>query len=81
MISTDALADAHYAAYDPQYADIEAEERASMNEAIDEFISTIDTAIFELNAIKDNFTTRRFNQTVEALEEIKTEVEAMKTDE
>lgn len=81
MTSTDALADANYAPYDPQNADVEAEERATMNEAIDEFVSSLDTAIAELKAIKDNFTTRRFLQVTYALEAIKTEVEGMKEDE
>lgn len=81
MQSIDALADAHYAQYDPQNADVEAEERATMNEAIDEFVSSLDTAIAELKAIKDNFTTRRFLQVTYALEAIKEEVEGMKEDE
>lgn len=80
MTNTDALAEAHYAPYDPQFADTEAEERASINDAVDEFISSLDTAIAELKAIKDNFTTRRFLQITYALEGIKTEVEELKTD-
>ena len=80
MTNTDALSEAAYRPYDPQFADTEAEERASLNDAVDEFISSLDTAIAELKAIKDNFTTRRFLQITYALEGIKTEVEELKTD-
>lgn len=75
---TDEVVEAHYRRYDPQHADIEAEERACLNDAIDEFCSSVEVAIAELQAIKNNFTTRRFNQIVAALEDIKETVEEMK---
>lgn len=79
MTNVDALADAHYAAYDPQYADVEAEERADLNDALDEVISTLDTAIEELKAIRHNFTTRAYNRMTQALEEIMEELATERT--
>lgn len=79
MTNVDALADAHYAAYDPQYADVEAEERADINDALDEVINTIETAVDELFAIRHNFTTRQYNRICIALEEIADELREEKT--
>lgn len=76
--SIDALAEAHYASQNPEYADVEAEEKADINDALDEVIDTLKTACDELQAVKQNFTTRRFNMMVDALEEIVDELEGAK---
>ena len=76
--SMDAYADAHYASQSPEYADVEAEERADINDALDEVINALKTACDELQAVKQNFTTRRFNMMVDALEEIVDELEGAK---
>lgn len=76
--SMDAYADAHYASHSPEYADVDAEEKADINDALDEVIDTLKTACDELQAVKQNFTTRRFNMMVDALEEIVDELEGAK---
>lgn len=80
MTSTDALAEAFYAPYDPQNEDTEATERAELNEAVDEIIDSIDTLTLQMKAVKQNFTTRKFNMFIFALEEMRAEVEGVKTD-
>lgn len=70
----DALAEQAYAAYDPQFADPEAEEKENQREALDEIIDTLETALLEFKAVKQNFTTRKYNRFISALEEIADEV-------
>lgn len=80
MISIDALADAHYAAHDPQNISEEQIERADMNDAIDELVDLLSTAVTAFDAVKDNFTTRQFNKYILALEEMANEVKGLKDD-
>lgn len=79
-VSTDALAEQHYAPNDTEFADIEAEERESQREALDEVISTLETARLEFEAVKQNFTTRKYNRFILALEQIKDEVKEARSD-
>ena len=81
MPSIDELAVQNYSAYDPQFADVEAEERASINEALDEVISTLTVAVNEMEAVKQNFTTRKYNMFILALNEMIDELEGAKEDE
>lgn len=78
MPSIDALAEQSYSAYDPQFADVEAEERASINDALDEVISTLTVAVNEMEAVKQNFTTRKYNMFILALNEMIDELEGAK---
>lgn len=80
MKSTDALAEANYASVDPQFMDEDLVERLELNDAIDQITSDIDTLIAELESVKNNFSTRKFNTFRYALEEIKDEMEGLKTD-
>lgn len=80
MPNTDELAVQNYAAYDQQFADVEAEERASMNEALDEVISTLEMAKDEFKAVRQNFTTRKYNSYIYALEEMIEGLEEVKAD-
>jgi hypothetical protein len=78
MPNVDELAVLNYAPYDPQFADTDAEERASINDALDEVISTLTVAINELEAVKQNFTTRKYNMFILAIQEMIDEVEGVK---
>lgn len=78
MPNIDALAELNYSAHDSQFADVEAEERASINDALDEVISTLTVAVNELEAVKQNFTTRKYNMFIMALQEIIDEMEGAK---
>lgn len=78
MPNVDALAELNYSTHDPQFADVEAEERASINDALDEVISTLTVAVNELEAVKYNFTTRKYNMFILALQEIIDEMEGAK---
>ena len=78
MANTDELAVQNFAPYDPQFADTDAEERASINDALDEVISTLTVAINELEAVKQNFTTRKYNMFILAIQEMIDEVEGVK---
>jgi hypothetical protein len=80
MPNVDALAEQNYSAYDPQFADVEAEERASINDALDEVISTLTVAVNEMEAVKQNFTTRKYNMFILALNEMIDELEGAKDD-
>lgn len=80
MTNIDALAEARYAAHDPQFEDPDKAERAELNEAVDEIIDSIDTLTLQMKAVKQNFTTRKFNMFIFALEEMREEVEGVKTD-
>lgn len=80
MPSIDALAEQNYSSYDPQFADVEAEERASINDALDEVISTLTVAVNEMEAVKQNFTTRKYNMFILALNEMIDELEGAKDD-
>lgn len=81
MTNIDELNELTHAAHDLQFADIEAEEREAMNDAIDEVLSSIEVVMNELDAVKQNFTTRRFNMVRFELETLRDELEGMKTDE
>ena len=80
MPNIDALVEQNYFAYDPQFADVEAEERASINDALDEVISTLTVAVNEMEAVKQNFTTRKYNMFILALNEMIDELEGAKDD-
>lgn len=80
MPNIDALAEQNYSAHDPQFADVEAEERASINDALDEVISTLTVAVNEFEAVKQNFTTRKYNMFILALNEMIDELEGAKDD-
>lgn len=72
--SMDARAEQNYSDRDPQFADVDEQERETQREALDEVISTLETALLEFNAVKDNFTTRKYNRFILALEQIRDEV-------
>ena len=78
--SIDALAEQHYAPHDPQFADVDEQERESQREALDEIISTLETATFEFKAVRQNFTTRKYNRFILALEQIADEVREARED-
>lgn len=80
MTNIDALAEATYASRDPQFADEEQAERLELNDAIDQITDDIDTIITELDAIKYNFTTRKFNRFKYILEEVRDEIGGSKDD-
>lgn len=73
-VNMDAAAEQNYSDRDPQFADVDEQERESQREALDEVISTLETALLEFNAVKDNFTTRKYNRFILALEQIRDEV-------
>ena len=79
-VSTDALAEQHYAPHDPQFEDPDEAERDSQREALDEVISTLQTARMEFEAVKHNFTTRKYNRFILALEQIMNEVSEVRDD-
>ena len=72
--SMDARAELNYSDRDPQFADVDEQERESQREALDEVISTLETALLEFKAVKQNFTTRKYNRFILALEQIRDEV-------
>lgn len=76
----DALAEQAYAAYDPQFADPNEEEREDQRAALEEVIELIEKTVAELKALKKNFTTRKYNRIINALEEIGEEVREAKED-
>lgn len=78
-ISTDALADQNYRPGNPEYADVEQEERESIIAALDEVLSSLESTVLEFKAIRENFTTRTYNRFIQALEEIEAEVEEAKS--
>ena len=73
-VNMDAAADLNYSGRDPQFADVDEQERESQREALDEVISTLETALLEFKAVKQNFTTRKYNRFILALEQIRDEV-------
>jgi translation elongation factor EF-1alpha len=81
MTNIDELNDLTHSAHDPQFEDEQLKEQIAMNEAIDEVISSIEIVMNELDAVKQNFTTRRFNMIRFELETLRDELEGMKTDE
>lgn len=72
--SMDARAELNYSDRDPQFADVDEQERESQREALDEVISTLETALLEFKAVKQNFTTRKYNRFILAIEQIRDEV-------
>ena len=72
--SMDARSELNYSDRDPQFADVDEQERESQREALDEVISTLETALLEFKAVKQNFTTRKYNRFILALEQIRDEV-------
>lgn len=78
--NTDAGAEMNYAAHDPQFADIEAEERESQRAALDEVVELLETVIDEVKAIKQNFVKRKYNTIIRALEEVMEEVQEVRDD-
>ena len=78
--NTDAGAEMNYAAHDPQFADVDERERETQREALDEVISTLETARLEFEAVKQNFTTRKYNRFILALEQITDEVKEARSD-
>lgn len=80
MTDIDALCEQNYALYDPQNVSERAIEQADMNDAIDEIISALDTVRIELQTVKENFTTRRFNNIIDQIEELTEELKGMRTE-
>lgn len=78
--SVDALADQHYAPYNPEYADPEEEERADIRAALDEVIELLETTRDEIKALKQNFQQRKYNKYIYALEEMEEEIREAKED-
>lgn len=78
--NTDAGAEMNYAAHDPQFENPEDAERENQREALDEVISTLQTARMEFEAVKQNFTTRKYNRYILALEQITNEVSEVRDD-
>lgn len=80
MPNTDELAVQNYAHCDPQFISEEEIEQADMNDAIDELIDLLETAVKAFKAVKQNFTTRRYNMNISALEEMIDQLNEVKTD-
>ena len=78
--NTDAGAEMNFAERDPQFADVDEQERESQREALDEIISTLETAALEFKAVRQNFTTRKYNRFILALEQIADEVREARED-
>lgn len=78
--NTDAGAEMNYAAHDPQFENPEDAERENQREALDEVISTLQTARMEFESVKRNFTTRKYNRYILALEQITNEVSEVRDD-
>lgn len=73
-VNMDASAEQNYSDRDPQFADVDEQERESQREALDEVISTLETALLEFKAVRQNFTTRKYNRFILAIEQIRDEV-------
>lgn len=80
MTNIDALAEQHYAAYDPQNVSEEEQELANLNEAVDEIIDLLETSLYELYAVRANFSTRKLNKYAYAIQEIMDELREEKKD-
>lgn len=76
-INIDALAESEYAAHNPEFADEDAANARDFKSGISQLIDDTDTLIGEFKAVKENFTTRKFNLCICALEEIMCELERM----
>lgn len=80
MPNTDELAVQNYAHSDPQFVSEEQIERADMIDAVDELIDLLETAARAFTAVKQNFTTRRYNMMISALEEMIDQLNEVKAD-
>lgn len=70
-INMDALAESYYSGSDQQYIDTDAAEKAELKEAVEQVIDDLETVIYELEAVKQNFLTLKYNRIHSALTEIK----------
>lgn len=70
-VNVDELAELNYSGRDPQYQDPDEADKADIKEALEQITDDLETVIYELEAVKQNFVTRRYNKFHDALTEIK----------